>query len=260
MPLSTSLKMLSFASLLCFMSAPASATIVLIKTNMGDFEVNLFDQSTPQTVNNFLTYVRNGSFNQTIFHRSVPNFIVQGGGFRYTGNNSDPFAAVPTLPAIQNEARFSNVRGTIAMAKLSGQPNSATNQWFINLVDNSQNLDVQNSGFTVFGQVTGNGMEIVDAIAKLPNNLVTGFQEVPLQKYSAADAVAKVPVTAANLVRIESITVINNDPASAANLKPVPNTLIQANRPAEQSSGGSLQAWLLAGLALLLACRRYRAQ
>lgn len=146
------------------------------------------------------------------------------------------------------------------MAKLSGQPNSATNQWFINLVDNSQNLDVQNSGFTVFGQVTGNGMEIVDAIAKLPNNLVTGFQEVPLQKYSAADAVAKVPVTAANLVRIESITVINNDPASAANLKPVPNTLIQANRPAEQSSGGSLQAWLLAGLALLLACRRYRAQ
>lgn len=245
-----------FAGLMLTSSLPAAATVVLVKTNLGNFEVNLFDQTTPLTVANFLTYVNNGSYNDTLFHRSLPGFVLQGGGFKYSGNNTAPFTATAVLAPVKNEVLYSNLRGTIAMAKQQGKPDSATNQWFINLADNSQNLDTQNSGFTVFGQVTGNGMEIIDAIAKLPTNLATGFAEVPLRNYTAADVQAKVPVAKANLIHIESISVINNDPASAAALKPVRNTLIHQNKKDDSSSGGSL-GWLsLLAVAALACCRR----
>lgn len=226
------------AGLILTLSMPATATVVLVKTSLGNFEVNLFDQKTPLTVTNFLTYVNNGNYNNSLVHRSLPGFVVQGGGFQYSGNNTAPFTATAVLSPVKNEPLYSNLRGTIAMAKQSGKPDSATNQWFINLADNSQNLDTQNSGFTVFGQVIGNGMEIVDAIAKLPTDLAPGFAEVPLRNYTAADVQAKRPVAAANLVYIESISVINNDPASAAALNPVRNTLINQQKPGQDSSSG----------------------
>ena len=113
----------------------ANATTVQFQTVMGDFEVNLFDKTTPKTVENFLKYVEEGAFENTVMHRSVPGFIVQGGGFEYPGNL--PLKAVTSHPAVVNEPVYSNRRGTIAMAKVGNNPNSATNQWFFNLADNS---------------------------------------------------------------------------------------------------------------------------
>lgn len=231
------------AAAITLVCAPVSATVVLVKTSLGDFEVNLFDQTTPATVNNFLVYVKNGSYQNTIFHRSVKGFVLQGGGFRFSGDNNAPFTAVPQLAPVVNEPKLSNVHGTIAMAKIGGNANSATNQWFINLGDNSANLDLQNGGFTVFGQVTGTGMEIINAISALPNNLNTNYPEVPLRNYTAADGAAKTPVTSNNLVTIESITVINAEVNTAAGLTPKANTLINAKPGSGESSSGGSLAW-----------------
>lgn len=245
---------LAVTSLLSFTALSANATVVLVKTSLGNFEINLYDQTTPATVANFLSYVNNGSYQNAIFHRVEKGFVAQGGGFRYSGVSSAPLTVIPAQAAIINEPKWSNVRGTIAMAKVSGNINSATNQWFINLTDNSSNLDLQNGGFSVFGQITGSGMEIVDAIAALPNQLsnIPNFANMPLRNYTSADATANTPITNAHMVLIESITVINNDVNSASTLQPKPNTLI-TTPPKEtgSSSGGSLGVFsLLAGFML----------
>lgn len=253
----TRLPQAALFSLVC--ALPAQATVVLFKTNMGNFEVNLYDQSTPATVTNFLSYVNSGAYNGTFIHRNEPGFVVQGGGFKFSGNNSAPFSAIAQQASVRNEPKWSNVKATIAMAKVAGAPNSATSQWFINLADNSgggARLDVQNGGFTVFGQVTGTGMEIVSAIAALPSNISGTFNGVPLRNYTTADATAQKPVTQDNLVLIESITVINNDPNSASTLSPKPNTAILEQEQETGSSGGSTGAGMLALLAALLWRRR----
>lgn len=238
-----------------FAASTASATVVLVKTSLGNFEVNLFDKTTPVTVNNFLSYVNAGSYTNTVYHRSVNNFVIQGGGFTYSGNNASPFLPVSQRAAITNEPKLSNVRGTVAMAKMSGDVNSATNQWFINVTDNSANLDLQNGGFTVFGQINTQDMEIVDAIAKLPTTTLTAaFPGVPVRNYTAADSQAGKVITASNIVLIESITVINNDENSASSLNPKTNTLISQPTVSE-SSGGSM-GWAAFTLLPLLAWRR----
>jgi len=250
---------LAITSLLSFTTLSANATVVLVKTSLGNFEINLYDQTTPATVANFLSYVNNGSYQNTIFHRVEKGFVAQGGGFRYSGVSTAPITAIATQPAITNEPKWSNVRGTIAMAKVGGNVNSATNQWFINLADNSSNLDLQNGGFSVFGQITGNGMEVVDAIAALPNQLsnIPNFTSMPLRNYTSADATAKTPITDAHMVLIESITVINSDVNTAATLQPKPNTLITTPpKETSSSSGGSVGLLsLLAGLLLWTARR-----
>ncbi|HEX6961255.1 MAG TPA: peptidylprolyl isomerase, partial [Lacipirellula sp.] len=115
---------------------------------------------------------------------SVPGFVVQGGGFKYP-SDAVGVQQVPQDPPAPNEPGISNLRGTIAMAKLGGDPNSATNQWFFNLADNSENLDNQNGGFTAFGRVVGNGMSVVDAIAALPRvNAGSPFDTLPVRNWS----------------------------------------------------------------------------
>jgi MYXO-CTERM domain-containing protein len=244
----------TFATILA-VSHNAAATIVLVETNMGDFEINLFDQTTPETVANFLTYVRDGSYNNVLFHRSVKDFVVQGGGFRYSGNNASPFTAVTPRGPVDNEPKLSNVRGTVAMAKVANSPNSATIQWFVNLENNASNLDRQNSGFTVFGTVQGTGMSILDSIEDLYVPATGNFSGAPLRNYSATDLANNVQVTAANLVTIERITVINDSPTTAANLNPTPNTLV-GQGGTESSGGGSTGSALLMALAGLAFWRR----
>ncbi|HEY9817692.1 MAG TPA: peptidylprolyl isomerase, partial [Candidatus Obscuribacterales bacterium] len=155
------------------------ARFVLYDTSLGGgvAEVVLFDQAgggAVQTVQNFQTYVNDGAYVNSIIHRSLPGFIVQGGGFTvddFSAPSTVPIATIPTNPPVVNEfsSDRSNLRGTIAMAKVDGNPNSATSQWFFNLDDNSANLDAQNGGFTVFGQLRSNrDLAVVDAIAALP--------------------------------------------------------------------------------------------
>jgi peptidyl-prolyl cis-trans isomerase A (cyclophilin A) len=163
--------------------------------------VELFDQegegrlrTTPATAANFLSYVDGGHFQDTFIHRSVPGFVVQGGGFKVSGakpvsvDNVTQFAAVVNEPKPTTTTAPNNVRGTIAMAKLGSDPNSATNQWFFNLADNSANLDNQNGGFTVFGRVLGGGMAAVDEIAKVPRfGYSSPFDTVPLRNVPGAN-------------------------------------------------------------------------
>ncbi|MCX7170494.1 MAG: peptidylprolyl isomerase [Proteobacteria bacterium] len=158
------------------------ATIVRLQTSLGIVDIQLLDAEAPLTVANFLSYVNSGAYNNSFIHRSVPAFVIQGGGYTWNSTtNSD--TPIPAHPPVVNEfsSSRSNLRGTMAMAKVGGNPDSATCEWFINLADNSANLDTQNGGFTVFGRVMNNGMEIIDAIAALPTvNAGGAFDKLPL--------------------------------------------------------------------------------
>ena len=238
---------------------PASATIVQVQTVMGDIQINLFDTATPKTVANFLAYVNASAYTNNVLHRSEPGFVIQGGGFSYPGTL--PLVAVAQNASVANEPVYSNVRGTIAMAKLAANPNSATNQWFISLADNSANLDAQNGGFTVFGQVTGNGMAVVDAIAALSRfNMGGEFTSVPLRNFTAADANAGTAPNDNNLVLIRGVTILDANPDSAAGLSPARNTLLNAPPPSggsnDSGGGGSTGLAGLFALGLLALARK----
>ena len=149
----------------------AEGTVIRFQTNQdldnsgnNDFyDVELLDTDAPITVANFLSYVNDGSYQNMFVHRSPADFVIQGGGFTVNGGTVTP---VTTQPAIQNEfnAANSNVRGTLSMAQLSGQPNSGTSQWFVNVVNNAF---LDNAQHTVFGRVIGDGIEVADAINSL---------------------------------------------------------------------------------------------
>lgn len=181
------------------------AQTVRFQTNLGNIDVDLLPGAAPLTVQNFLGYVNNKAYDNSIFHRSVSNFVIQGGGFRLSGNNVQE---IPQNPSVRNEFRESNVRGTIAMAKLDGDPNSATNQWFFNLSNNNAaNLDRQNGGFTVFGRVRdAASLAVMDRIAAVPvpspGPLASPLDAAPLQNYTSGAP------TAANFIVVQSITVL----------------------------------------------------
>ena len=138
---------------------------VLLTTNHGDIKLELYADKAPKTVENFVEYAKAGFFDGTLFHRVIPGFMIQGGGF--DGQQKQK----PTRAPIQNEADngAGNDRGTIAMAR-TGDPHSATAQFFINLKDNTflnhTGKNPQGWGYTVFGKVT-EGMDVVDKIAKV---------------------------------------------------------------------------------------------
>lgn len=168
-PIQTSYKTALFAYLFFLSSITQANPVACFNTNMGQFCIELFETQTPLTTANFLRYIDINAYTNGIFHRSVPNFVIQGGGFKIVDSADEKtLAPVNTFAPITNEFKISNTRGTVAMAKLGGNPNSATSQWFVNLADNSLNLDNQNGGFTVFGRVIFNGMNVFDAIEKLP--------------------------------------------------------------------------------------------
>lgn len=245
----------------------ALATTVQFQTVLGDFEVNLYDQDTPETVANFLEYVNAGDYENTFIHRSVPGFVVQGGGFTF-GLDSDEVSVIATNSPVVNEPEFSNVRGTIAMAKPSNRPDGATNQWFVNLDDNTS-LDSNTGGFTVFGEVTGNGMAIVDAIADLaradfsPSNFWDSgaFETVPVRDYTQEDIDDGVLATEENIVLIQNIMVLDASPDTATDLNPPRNTSNDGGNNGGGSNsggggGGSFGFGLLALLALAGAGKR----
>lgn len=151
----------------------------LMKTDQGDITLRLFADKAPISVENFRKYAKSGHYNGTIFHRVIPSFMIQGGGFTADMDQK------PTLAQIKNEATngLSNKRGTIAMAR-TGVVDSATAQFFINVVDNKM-LDNRGTspseyGYAVFGEVI-NGMDVVDKIRRVPTGSKGGHQDVPVK-------------------------------------------------------------------------------
>ena len=131
--------------------------------NTGTMDFVYYPSAAPASVTNFLGYISRGDYTNSIIHRSITGFVLQGGGYKAGAGAT----SVPRQPAVVNEPEISNTRGTVAMAKLGTDPNSATSEYFISLADNSQNLNNQNEGFTVFARVAGNGMTVADSIAGL---------------------------------------------------------------------------------------------
>lgn len=202
----------------CGRPAWAVSTLVNFDTTKGQIQVDLFGEVTPLTVANFLQYVNSGAYTNTVVHRTAAingswPFVVQGGGYTLSSFTQAPLPAFPThitqLPAVQNEFKISNTRGTIAMAKLGSNPNSATTEWFFNLDDRNATtlpgpaLDTQNGGFTVFGNVVGGSISVADAIMALPTFTVP----------FTAGGISSVPKDGSNFVSVNSITVIREHAA-----------------------------------------------
>lgn len=177
--------LLLLAAGLLFARGALAQQYVCMETNLGEFCMELYADSAPNTVDNFLNYVERGDFDNTMIHRSVPDVIIQGGGYYL-----DPLALpVEEETTVDNEYSLPNVRGSVAMAKLPGQPDSATNQWFINLGNNA-GLDFTDGGYTVFASVVS-GMNVVDIIGNLQRVTLAQyfgapFQEVPVLRKPAA--------------------------------------------------------------------------
>jgi cyclophilin family peptidyl-prolyl cis-trans isomerase len=158
--------------------------IARFHTELGDIDVALLQDVAPNTVANFLRYVNRGDYDNSFIHRSAPDFVIQGGGYKLV---SGQVVSIPQDPPVANEFHVSNVRGTLAMAKLAGNPDSATNQWFFNESDsNAPNLDTQNGGFTVFGRIIdSSGLTTMGAIAAVPiYNAGSPFDQLPLRNFT----------------------------------------------------------------------------
>lgn len=155
---------------------PAGPPKVLIKTSLGDITAELYPDKAPKSVENFLTYVKSGFYDGTIFHRVIESFMVQGGGFSKDLRQKPTRAPIP----IESKNGLSNLRGTVAMARTQ-DPNSATAQFFINVVDNPR-LDYvsdANPGYAVFGKVVS-GLDVVDKIRAMPTGAQGPFRsDVP---------------------------------------------------------------------------------
>ncbi len=170
-----------FAPLLCVLllspAALAANPKVEIKTTVGVVVFELYPENAPKTVENFLQYVKDGFYDGTIFHRVIPGFMAQGGGF--TPN----FQQKPVRPAIRNEAGngLRNATGTVAMAR-TADPHSATAQFFINVSENDfldfKSPDDKGYGYTVFARVTS-GMDVVQKMLQIPTSTVGPHQNVP---------------------------------------------------------------------------------
>ena len=162
---------------------------ILMKTNVGDIELELYPDKAPVTVENFVSYINDKFFDGLVFHRVIDGFMIQGGGFDDSLSQKQTKAPIK----IESDNSLKNDRGTIAMAR-TNDPNSATSQFFINLVDNNflnfREATMAGYGYAVFGKVT-KGMDVVDKIGTVPTGSIGYMQDVP--KY---------------LIQIETITLI----------------------------------------------------
>jgi peptidyl-prolyl cis-trans isomerase B (cyclophilin B) len=166
-------------SLPSYSAQSGNKNMIKMTTSLGDIEIELYPEDAPITVKNFLEYIESGFFDGTIFHRVIPGFVLQGGGFTADMNQKE------TTAPITNEADngLKNTVGTLSMAR-TPDPDSATSQFFVNLVDNAF-LDFsaktqQGWGYAVFAKVTS-GMEVVQSIAGVATGNVGGHSDVPLE-------------------------------------------------------------------------------
>ncbi|WP_057830257.1 peptidylprolyl isomerase [Colwellia sp. TT2012] len=268
------LALLSIATASLGFANTANATIVEFQTSQGTFQVNLFDTTTPATVKNFLNYVDSLHYSNSVIHRVVPDFVVQGGGFEFSGTM--PLTRREANDPVINEAIYSNINGTIAMAKLPGSINSATDQWFFNLKDNSDHLDRSNGGFTVFGQVIGDGMTIVNKIAQLQLCNTTDTGGIPMVLDDGLKCADLTVPGMENFVVIEQVIIIDSSEVTDSNLNPLltkypdsdgdgvkdiddafPSDPDKYLPDVKEESGGSITWFALAMLALLTTKKRF---
>jgi peptidyl-prolyl cis-trans isomerase B (cyclophilin B) len=153
--------------------------MITLITNLGQIDIELNHEGTPKTSANFITYAESGHYNNTVFHRVIPGFVVQGGGFEPGMKQKKTLAPIPN----EAKADLKNYRGTLAMAR-TNDPHSATAQFFINLKDNHfldhTSQTTQGWGYCVFGKVV-KGMETVDKIAEKPTTTKQGHEDVPIE-------------------------------------------------------------------------------
>lgn len=165
------------SALLLGASVAAHAQKVKLATSAGDIVIELDKAKAPKTVDNFVAYVKDGHYNGTVFHRVIPNFMIQGGGMTADMAEKKTRAPIP----LESKNGLSNVRGSVAMAR-TGDPNSATSQFFINVQDNPR-LDAANArdgnGYAVFGKVIA-GMDVVDKIRAVPTSSKGMHDDVPM--------------------------------------------------------------------------------
>ena len=201
------MRLFAFGGLsICLLFPPAlPGQTVRFQTNLGNIDVQLLPNDAPKTVANFLAYLHANAYANSFIHRSVPQFVIQGGGYQWSDANGP--VPIPQSAPVVNEFKVSNTRGTIAMAKLGTDPNSATSQWFFNEVDNSSNLDSSNGGFTVFGRVANDAsLAVMDQIASVTTYDASGtfgadFTDLPLVNYNGN-------FSSQNLVLITAILVV----------------------------------------------------
>lgn len=174
-----------------FFRDPDTSRAAKLRTTLGDLNLRLFPELAPQAVENFMGYVSRGLYNNVVFHRSIDNFVIQAGSRVAASYSTQAFETIGKLPSPRNEPGLSNLRGTISAAKIGGRdslytgannttmsrgeahgyvglPDSASNDFFLNLSDNSDNLDHQNGGFTVYGQLAASSLMVMDQIAARP--------------------------------------------------------------------------------------------
>ena len=212
---------------------------VEVVTSLGRLCLDLLDRpgEAPLTVENFLRYARRGDYDGSFFHRLIPGFVLQGGGYRH--DPVDGYQTIAVDPPVANEPGISNVRGTVAMAKQNGQPNSATNQWFVNLGDNTD-LDAQNGGFTVFARVEGFDLGVLDALAALHTEYGPfAIRDDPMQPFAAA------------LTNLPVLELLPRDPDGYGCVKVFPDPLPNG-QPTGDTSACATQADVLAGIELTI--------
>jgi peptidyl-prolyl cis-trans isomerase A (cyclophilin A) len=189
-------------------------SMIRFDTSAGPINVELFDAAAPRTVANFFNYINDGRFNNSIFNRLLSGFVLQGGAFTFDSTSAQ-LVPIATDPAVVNEFGASNTLGTLAMAKMPGDPNSATSQFFFNLANNT-GLDTQNGGFTVFGKVASDADQlVVNSLATAsvkdegggdPNSPLAS---VPLVNYTGTNF--PTDTTASNYDLIKDVVVVKRD-------------------------------------------------
>ena len=213
--------------------------IARFHTDLGDIDVALLESVAPNNVANFLGYVNRGDYDNSFIHRSAPNFVIQGGGYKFVNGQVTP---IPEGSPVVNEFHVSNKRGTLAMAKVAGNPDSATNQWFFNESDaNASNLDTQDGGFTVLGRImNSSGLMAMDTIAAVPiYNAGSPFDQLPLRNYVGGS------IKDSNLVHVIWIKVM---PQIVAVTRPAPSSLhLQGQGAANGSYKVEISSSLTAG-------------
>ena len=202
---------------LLLLSLNAAATVVRFETTVGSLDIEMYDEEAPVTVNNFLNYVNDGDYDNTVIHRTDPGFIIQGGGYRFLGNSR--FESIPLDSNIVNEAQISNTIGTISMAR-NTNPNSANSQWFFNMANNT-GLDPanNNAGFAVFGKVI-KGMDtlyLIESMLRInffdatPGGSAV-FGEFPLYRYDeGTNPNSSNPILDENVIKIIRAYVLTDE-------------------------------------------------